>query len=109
MALGTIDPQTIYDDVAALTERVAALEGAMAAAQSQLGTMGVITLTEGADIHELSIGTYLIPSTAVSSTLLNKPEGVGNPTGIIKVVSGGADGQKTVYFMPCVKTTPSYY
>ena len=45
----------------------------------------------------------------MSSTLLNKPEGIGNPTGIIKVVSGGTDGQKTIYFMPCVKTNPSYY
>jgi len=101
--------QTIYDDVAALTERVAALENGMNGVMLELNTLGVMTLTEGADIHELPIGTYLIPSTAVSSTLLNKPEGMGNATGIIKVVSGGVDGQKTVYIMPCVKTNPSYY
>lgn len=109
MTTGTINPQTIYDDVAALTERVVALESAMTGVQGQLSSAGVITLVEDQDIHELTEGTYLIPSTAVSSTLLNKPEGAGNPTGIINVVSGGVEGQKTVYFMPCVKSNPSYY
>lgn len=104
-----VELQTIYDDVAGLMARVAALEASMVNVQGQLSSVGVITLVEDQDIHELSEGTYLIPSTAVSSTLLNKPDGIGNPTGIIKVVSGGVDGQKTVYFMPCVKTNPSYY
>ena len=49
---------TIYEDVAALTERVAALENDMEGVQTQLSAIGITTLAEDVDIHELVEGTY---------------------------------------------------
>jgi len=91
----------IYDDVEALTARVAALE-------TQLASMQVVTLTEGADLHTLGIGEYLIPNATVSATILNKPV-TNTHTAFIKVIAGGADGQKTMYYIPCSKTHSTFY
>lgn len=107
---------TIYEDVAALQQAVETLQSDMITAnnnitvlQSDISGMQMVTLTEGADLHELAVGDYLIPDATVCATLLNKPDGVGNSTGRVLVRAGGNEGQKTVYYIPCVKTSPSYY
>lgn len=104
-----IDLQTIYDDVAALTERVAALENAMGGVQAQLGTIGVMTLTEGTNLNTLGIGKYIIPDTSTSNSLLNKPANANSATGFINVVAGGSAGQLMMYYFPCAKEGGSYW
>lgn len=91
----------IYDDVEALTARVAALE-------TQLAAMQVVTLTEGADLHALEPGRYLIPNAAISATILNKPV-TNTHTATVEVIAGGDAGQKTVIYQTCSKTIPGYY
>jgi len=92
--------------MATIYERMDAAEAAILALQT---AAAVSTLAEGADLHELAVGEYLIPDATVCASILNKPDGVGNSTGMVKVVAGGADGQKVIYYMPCNKINPSYY
>lgn len=113
---------TIYEDVADLQERVASLEALMATAQSGIsdlntdisGLQSDITalkpqiLAEGTDLDTLGLGSYIIPSASVCATLSNKPIS-NNATGFLKVISGGNEGQMTMYYIPCTKDTPSYY
>lgn len=56
----------IYDDVEALQTAVATLQTQVAALQPQV-------LVENIDLNTLTVGRYIIPTTAVSATLLNKP------------------------------------
>lgn len=104
-----IDLQTIYDDVAALTERVTALEGQLVAVQTQLSGIGVVELTSGTDLNTLGVGKYIIPSTSVSASLLNKPANANTATGFINVVEGGNAGQLIMYYFPCAKEGASYW
>lgn len=110
MANGTIDLQTIYDDVEALTQRVAALENGMIAVNNAINSLsaGAIVLESGADLHTLNEGDYIIPNAAVSATILNKPI-TNNLTARVKVINCGDEGQKSIYFIPCVKSNPTYY
>ncbi len=84
----------IYDDVELLKE--------------QMATLIPMPLTEGADIHELAVGRYYIPSAEISATILNKPT-TSTATAYIDVIPGGAEGQKTVIYKPCRKGDASYY
>lgn len=113
---------TIYEDVADLQERVASLEVLMATAQSDIlglntdvsGLQSDITalnpqiLAENTDLNALGVGSYIIPNASVCATLQNKPTN-SNSTGFIKVISGGNEGQKNMYYIPCAKDIPDYY
>lgn len=91
---------TIYERLDELEAKVTALESAQ---------QTVTTLTTGADIFTLAIGKYLIPNASVAQTLLNKPAGASNSTGFVEVVSGGDEGQKTVFYKTCSKNTTVHY
>lgn len=109
MATGTtVSLQTIYDDVESLTARVTTLEEQMRNVLDGVGNNGPIALTEGADLHELAIGDYYIPSATICATLLNKPT-TGNSTAFVKVVPAGSEGQKMMYYYICSKDGASYY
>lgn len=109
MAIGTINPQTIYDDVAALTERVVALESAMTTVLSQLSGIGVVQLTNGTDLNTLGVGRYTIPNTTISASLVNKPANANAATGHIDVIESGNSGQLMMYYYPCSKEGASYW
>lgn len=94
---------TIYEDVANLQERVALLENVVV----QLQTGGTV-LDVNTNLDTLGIGTYIIPSASVCSSLLNKPIS-SNATGFIKVIQGGIEGQLIMYYVPCSKEGASYY
>lgn len=98
----------IYDDVEALTARVATLETTVATLETQIASMQVATLAEGADLHELAVGKYLIPNATVSATILNKPV-TNTHTATVEVIAGGDAGQKTVIYQTCSKTDSGYY
>lgn len=100
MANGTINLQTIYDDVAELQEQVAALQEGVSEVQTQLAEVETQTIEEGTDLNTLNVGIYVIPNTIVCATLLNKPT-VQNWTALIKVTPGGASGQKMMDYIPC--------
>lgn len=97
---------TIYDDVADLQGRVAALEEQMT--QVLTAVRGVTVLPSGTDLHTLAIGDYYIPNATVCATLANKPT-TSNSTAFVKVVPAGSDGQKIMYYYICNKDDPSYY
>lgn len=91
----------IYEDVALLQEQ-------MTAAQEQLAALTVTPLTEGTDLHTLTVGKYIVPSAAICATLLNKPT-TSNATAFINVIESGNAGQLTIFYIPCTKETASYY
>lgn len=91
----------IYDDVEALTTRVAALETSIAAMQIQ-------TIAEATDLYTLTVGDYIVPTAAISATLVNKPT-TSTATAFVKVVPGGDAGQKIMYYIPCSKDYATYY
>ena len=91
---------SVYDDVAVLQQEMTAAQAAISALQQQAATMQPQALTEGADLFNLSVGKYYIPSSAICATLLNKPV-ANNWTGFIDVIEGGADGQKIIIYRPC--------
>ena len=95
--------------MATIYERMDAAELALTQLQTAMTALNVVTLTEGADLHELAVGEYLIPTSAIAASILNKPSAAGNSTSIVRVVSGGSDGQKVIYYVPCSKTNPTYY
>lgn len=99
---------SVYDDVAVLQQEMTAAQAAITALQQQAATMQPQALTEGADLFNLSVGKYYIPSNAICSTLLNKPV-TNNWTGFIDVIEGGADGQKIIIYRPCSKDFATYY
>ena len=92
---------SIYDDVAALETRVAALEAA--------STEGNTALTSGADLDALTVGRYYVPTTAIAATIANKPALANTATAFVEVVEGGGDGQLMQYYRPCAKEGASYY
>lgn len=92
---------SIYDQVATLEQQMVALQATVAA-------MNVIALTENTDLHELPDGDYLIPNATVSATILNKPT-TSTHTARVKVLTMGDSGQKTIYYIPCLKTNNCYY
>ena len=95
----------IYDDVALLQEQMSAVQTAITALQT---ATQVQVLTEGADLHTLAVGKYLIPNATVSATILNKPV-TNNHTATVEVIAGGDAGQKTVIYQTCSKTMPGHY
>lgn len=100
---------TIYENVEDLLVRVSALETQATTMQGQIDALGITVLTEGADIHALGVGEYLIPDATVAASLLNKPEGAANSTGIVSVISGGSEGQKMIIYKTCSKTVTVHY
>lgn len=92
----------IYDDVEALTARVAALE-------TQLAGMQVQTLAEGADLNTLTVGDYYVPTTTIAATIVNKPALANTATSYVETIEGGGDGQLMQYYRPCAKEGASYY
>lgn len=107
------DIQGIYEDVATLQEQVALLQTQMSNAESNIlniqTNIAPIILGEGADLHSLDIGRYIIPNSTVSGSLLNKPTNANTATGFIDVVAGGSAGQKMMYYYPCAKEGASYW
>lgn len=99
---------SIYDDVAALQQQMTEAQAAITALNTAVIDMGVIELTEGADLHELTEGDFLIPNAAVSATVLNKPT-TSTHTARVRVLSMGDSGQKSIYYIPCSKTNNCYY
>ena len=104
---------TIYEDVAALQEQVAQLQVEMVAAQETITALqgqvvSTVALTSNTDLNSLGVGKYYIPNATVCGTLLNKPV-TSNATGYVEVIEGGADGQLNMYYIPCMKDTPTYY
>lgn len=83
-------------------------QAAITALQTAVAALNVTTLTEGADLHELPDGDYLIPNATVSATILNKPT-TSTHTARVKVLTMGDSGQKTIYYIPCSKTNNCYY
>ena len=123
---------TIYDDVAELMQRMQAAETAITDLQgdvndlgdlselendvSELGTrmaiveqLGGTNLATGADIHALEYGRYIVPTAAVSNTLVNAPEDAAGNTAIVDVIPGGGNGQKVIKYSICHKNSVIYY
>lgn len=82
MASGTIDIQTIYDDVEDLQARMTAAEAAIALLQNDITTLSgqitnqsnsAVALTQGQDLFTLPVGEYYSPSMTISESLVNKP------------------------------------
>lgn len=92
---------SIYDDVAALQTEVANLK-------TQMENVAVKVLEANTDLNALTVGSYVIPSTVVSTTLLNKPSTI-TATAFISVVAGGNAGQLMMFYFPCAKEEASYY
>lgn len=91
----------IYDDVELLKQQVVTL-------QQQVTSLSPQVLVENVDLNTLGVGRYIIPSTAVSATLLNKP--ITNTwTGFIDVIPAGSDGQLIMRYCPVSKDFESYY
>lgn len=97
---------TIYEDVAELQEQVVALQTQVSTLQGQVTSQ--VDLVENTDLNSLTIGRYVIPTKAVSETLINKPT-TSTATGIIYVVDGGSGGQMTMYYIICDKSIVRYY
>lgn len=118
--MATITPeqlQSIYEDVALLQSQVAQLQSEMATAQSNIGNLslalgqlstGAIELTANTDLNTLGVGSYIIPSTSVSATLVNKPT-ANTATAHVIVLEGGSAGQLIMYYIPCAKEGASYF
>lgn len=118
--MATITPeqlQSIYEDVALLQSQVAELQAQMITAQNDIGNLslslgqlstGAIELTANTDLNTLGVGKYVIPSTSVSATLVNKPI-ANTATAYIIVLEGGSAGQLIMYYIPCAKEGASYY
>ena len=118
--MATITPeqlQSIYEDVALLQSQVAELQAQMIIAQSDITSLrtvleqsdsGVIELTANTDLNTLGVGKYVIPSTSVSATLVNKPT-ANTATAHVIVLEGGSAGQLIMYYIPCAKEGASYY
>lgn len=109
--------QGIYEDVALLQAQVAQLQSEMITAQTGITSLSNVVgqisieateLTASTDLDTLGVGTYVIPSTSISATLLNKPT-ANTATGYIIVLSGGSAGQLIMYYVPCAKEGASYY
>lgn len=91
----------IYDDVELLQQQVLTL-------QQQVASLEPKILVENTDLNTLTVGRYIIPNTAVSATLLNKP--ITNTwTGFVDVISCGSDGQLIMRYCPVSKDFESYY
>lgn len=109
--------QAIYEDVEILKAQVAELQTQMGTANTNIANLsvalgqlntGATELTADTDLDTLGEGTYVIPSTSVSATLLNKPT-TNTATGHIIVLKGGSAGQLIMYYIPCAKEGASYY
>lgn len=109
--------QGIYEDVALLQSQVVELQAQMSTANTNIANLnvalgqlnpGATELTADTDLSSLGAGTYVIPSTSVSATLLNKPT-ANTATGYIIVLEGGSAGQLIMYYIPCAKEGTSYY
>lgn len=101
---------TIYEDVATLQEQMTSVQGRMSTIETKL--TGIVTTREllaNEDLNTLGVGTYIIPNTAVSESLLNKPINANTATGFINVVAGGNSGQLMMYYFPCAKEGASYW
>lgn len=79
---------TIYEEVEALKTQVTDLQQDMNNMFTDIEALQVIALTENADLNNLGAGTYYIPSTVVSATILNKPT-ESTATAIIQTCCGG--------------------
>lgn len=109
MSTGTATPLGIYEDVDQLKADVAILKEQMTTVQNQMTTQIVQILAENTDLNTLGVGNYIIPTTAVSASLVNKPVNANTATGYIRVVEGGNSGQLMMYYFPCAKEGASYW
>ena len=91
----------IYDDVALLQEQ-------MAAVQSQIAEVYPQILSENTNLDGLTVGNYIIPSTAVCATITNKPT-ASNATAIVNVGLCSSSNSLIMQYFPCDKTNASYY
>lgn len=98
-------PQSVFDDVAELQQQMEFVNAALDGIDKRLS--GEV-LEAGQDLDKLYWGLYIIPTSAVASSLLNKPT-TSNATGFIVVKQGGADGQKIMYYVPCSKDHSTYF
>lgn len=98
-------PQSVFDDVAELQQQVELITAAIDGIDKRIS--GEI-LESGQDLNRLDVGLYIIPTSAVAGSLLNKPE-TNNATGFIAVKRGGAEVQKIMYYVPCNKDSATYY
>lgn len=96
--------KNIYDDVAQLQKQMTEVKDLVGVIDARTKCT---VLTSDTDLNNLTAGTYLIPTSAVSSSLLNKPT-TSSVTGVIKVIPGGSSGQLIMYYIPCADS-PSYY
>lgn len=91
----------IYDDVALLQEQ-------MTTVQSQLAEIYPQNISENTDLNDLTVGNYIIPSTAISATIANKPV-TSNATAIVNVSRCATSNSLMMKYWPCDKVNPSYY
>lgn len=95
--------------MATVYERVDALEAAMTTMQSQVSALqGEVTppiaLEANADLNNLGVGTYYIPTVEISATVLNKPVSTTSNAAII-VLNGAADGELQQWYFINTKNT----
>jgi hypothetical protein len=111
------DLNTIYDDVMELQQKVALLENQMLIAQNDIAGLNnalltlntnAVELTADTNLDTLGVGEYIIPSTTISATLVNKPI-ASTATAHVIVLAGGSAGQLIMYYIPCSKDGASYY
>ena len=81
---------TIYEEVELLKTQVATLQGQVTELQPK-------ALVEGENLNDLAVGVYYVPSTIISSTLLNKPTSAA-ATAVIQVYRGGDHALIQRYF-----------
>lgn len=99
----------IYEDVEQLKLDVANLQLLVTTMQSQMIVLIPQELTANKDLNDLGEGRYIIPSTSISGSLLNKPANANTATGYIAVVKGGTAGQLMMYYFSCAKEGASYW
>lgn len=99
---------SIKDDTAFLETTVGVLMNKVNSFEEALDNMDGKLLVEGQDLDSLGVGSYIIPTVAIANSLLNKPAALSY-TGYIKVIPGGAHGQRIMYYIICDKGSATYY
>lgn len=102
----------IYDDVATLQERVAALQTTATLHNARLVKVEALDgqmLVAGTDLNNLDCGRYIIPTVAVAQGLLNVPTAAANYTRMLGVFCGGSGSQKIQKYTICRKEEKVYF
>lgn len=93
---------TIYEDVEALKEQMTQAQNDILALQGEVSAP--TALTENTNLNDLGVGTYYIPTVAVSATISNKPVSTTSNAAII-VLNGAADGELQQWYFINTKNT----